>query len=34
MVREIPVEDKNGEHVFETNVNVNGIDKITIDSTG
>jgi tetratricopeptide (TPR) repeat protein len=25
---EIPIEDRNGEHVFEANVNVNGIDKI------
>jgi len=28
--KEIPVEDKNGEHVFETDVNVNGIDKILL----
>ena len=28
--KDIPVEDKNGEQVFETNVNVNGIDKILL----
>jgi tetratricopeptide (TPR) repeat protein len=28
--KEIPIEDKNGEHEFETNVNVNGIDKILL----